>query len=148
MRLVIDTNVLINAYDDDFSSSAKLLNAIAKGDITALLTSATKLEYQNILQRLIPDQTYQDRVNHIISHMHSVTPEHVSVTIDDHEDLKFIAAAVGGQADALVTNDRHLLDIGEINQIPIITPHEAWIRFDENSGSSSEWNQWMQGLGL
>jgi len=35
------------------------------------------------------------------------------VVIDDPEDYKFIRAAVGGEADAIVSNDRHLLDIGK-----------------------------------
>ena len=148
MRIVLDTNVLINAYDDDFSASAKLLDAIQDGEITGLITTATQREYHNILRRLIPDEHHHAKVNDAIARMETVTPAQASVVIDDPDDLKFIETAIGGQADAIVTSDRHLLDIGEVDQISIITPTEAWTRFEEETNSSGEWNQWIQGLGL
>jgi uncharacterized protein len=149
MRLVLDTNTLINAYEDDFSASAKLLDAIIKGELTGIISHRVQREYQQIMRRLINDPVHHQKVEEAISRMENVVPKPTSVIIDDPDDLKFIEAALGGQADAIVTNDHHLIDIGEVNNIVIITPTEAWTRFQEESGeTNSEWNQWIQGLGL
>lgn len=148
MRLVFDTNVLIDGFQDDFSSQARLIDAVRDGELEAMLTAALEKEYRFILRKLIENRRYRDRINEFLDSAQKVEPKPVAVVIDDHEDIKFLEAAVGGQADLLVTADRHLLDVGNIGQTEIVTPSEAWHRFEDESGSSGQWMDFVKGLGI
>jgi predicted nucleic acid-binding protein len=54
-----------------------------------------------------------------------------AIVLDDPSDDKFIACAIEGLADAMVSGDRHLLDFGSFNSIQIITPTQ--LLFKETS---------------
>ncbi len=148
MRIVLDTNVLIDALGDDFSAQAKLIDAVIDGEITALITPAIQREYSKILSKLINNPDYRDRINGFQAAGEQVTPQRVDMTLDDEDDYKFLQAAVGGSADLIVTSDRHLLDAGEVGAIDIVTPPEAWARFEDSDSGDSEWQNLVQGWGL
>lgn len=48
----------------------------------------------------------------------------MNVVIDDSDDNKFIEAAVEGNADYIITQDKHLLKLKKFNQIKLITPKQ------------------------
>lgn len=148
MRMVLDTNVLIDSASDELSAPAKLLAAACAGKFVALITPAIRSEYRMLTRRLTSNAAFAARVEAFIAASEVVAEEHVEVTLDDPEDYKFLRAAVGGTADLVVTNDRHLLDVGEIADVRIVTPTEAWTAFREASEDTSEWQAWAQGLGL
>ncbi|MBI3256021.1 MAG: putative toxin-antitoxin system toxin component, PIN family [Candidatus Andersenbacteria bacterium] len=148
MRFVFDTNVIIDAFDDSLGASARLIEAVINGQLEAVVSHRVRREYQTILRRLVNDSTYTNRIQDFLDNAHEVRPQHVDVVIDDAEDRKIIEAAVGGQADAIVSSDRHLLDIGEVGSIPVITPTEAWRRFEDDSDGASEWKSFMKGFGF
>jgi len=148
MRVVFDTNVLIDGFSDDYNPQSKLLRAATSGKLTAVVSAAVIREYRKILRRLINDPDYQDRVNDFLRSAEEVQPDRVDVQIDDMDDRKFIAAAVSGQASHIVSRDRHLLDIGEFSGVRIVTPQEAWVLWQEQSDESGEWQGWVEGLGL
>lgn len=148
MRMVFDTNVLIDSANDDLSTQAKLIEAACLGKLTALATSAIQREYRTLLRRLITDEVFVGRIEEFITATEVVPEAAVEVTLDDREDHKFLRAGVGGHADLIVTNDHHLLDVGEVGSVRIVRPTEAWVAFREASGSTSEWQSWVRGLGL
>jgi uncharacterized protein len=148
MRFVFDTNVIIDAFDDSYSASAKLIDAVIAGKAQAVTTHRVRREYQTILRRLIKDPAYKNRIQDFLDAAQDTAAQHVDVVIDDREDEKILAAAVGGKADAIVTSDHHLLDIGEVEGIAIITPVEAWRRFEDDTEGSSEWQRFMKNLGF
>ena len=51
------------------------------------------------------------------------------VVLDDLEDNNIIIAAVEGQADCVVSGDRHLKDLGNYEGIPILSPSEFIARY-------------------
>lgn len=148
MRIVLDTNVLIDGFQDDYSAEAKLIDAVRSGELFAIATSKVMNEYRLILGRLIADPDYRGRIEDFLSMLDHTEPEYVDVQLDDEEDMKFVEAAVGGEAEVLVTSDRHLLDAGEADGVQIMTPEEAIVRFEEESGTSKEWQGFVQGWGL
>ncbi len=148
MRAVLDTNVLIDGASDDYSVAAKLLDAVRDRKIDAVATAPTVREYQLISQRLINNADYRSRVHEFINALEVVRPATVAVQIDDDEDIKFVQAAIGGEADVLVTSDRHLLQLGEIRDVRMVTPQEAWVIFQEENEDSTEWQSWASGLGI
>lgn len=49
----------------------------------------------------------------------------VKVIIDDPEDDKFVEAAICGEADFIISQDKHLLKLREYNKIKILKPEES-----------------------
>lgn len=148
MRVVLDTNVLVDGASDGLGAPAKLINAVIEGEVTAVSTPAIEKEYRRKAAELVTDAAYQERLIDFYAAAEEVTPVRVDTQIDDVEDRKFLQAAVGGKADLVVTADRHLLQLGEMGSIRIVTPPEAWVILEEARGSSSEWETWMQGWGI
>ena len=55
-----------------------------------------------------------------------VMPTPISPTIlDDPDDDHVLACALTAGADAIVSGDRHLLDLHTFQSVPIVTPAEA-----------------------
>lgn len=148
MRIVVDTNVLIDGFQDDYSAEAKLIDAVRSGELIALATTKVIKEYRLILGRLIADKQYRLRVEEFLSSLEEVEPEYVDVVIDDDEDLKLLEAAAGGEADLLITSDRHLLDVGESDNVRIVNPEEAWRRVEDELGGEKEWQGIVEGWGI
>lgn len=148
MRIVLDTNVLIDALNDDLSAGSRLVEAVIEGELTAISTPAVRREYQRILRRFTLNVRQQERMNDFIAATEVVPTAAVEVVLDDAEDYKFVQAAVGGAADLLVTNDHHLLDLGEIESTRVMRPHEAWTAWQEDMGTSSEWQSFTRGWGI
>lgn len=148
MRVVLDTNVLIDGFNDDFCSEAKLIDAVMSGELTAIASSKMVNEYRLILRRLIDDREYRTKLENFFAMLEEADPESVDAMIDDPEDMKFLEAAIGGEADAVVTSDKHLLDVGEVDGVRVITPDEAWRRAEDEAGGSQEWQSFVQGWGM
>jgi uncharacterized protein len=148
MRVVFDTNVLLDALQDDFSASARLVDAVVQGDIDALITPAVRKEYTAIAKRWAEQEEAGRLIEEFVEHAHEVSGTRVEEATDDPEDIKFLQAAVGGDADAIVTSDRHLLDVGSVNGVRIMTPQELWTVFEEETGGSSNWEQFARGIGI
>jgi uncharacterized protein len=50
----------------------------------------------------------------------------LSVPVPDPDDVAVLASAVAAHADAFVTGDKALLDVGEIDGVPIVSPRQLW----------------------
>lgn len=128
IRLVVDTNLLVSAFlwggkPAQFIQQARNLQIrlITTDELTAELEdvlfrdkfaktfvkigrtpTSVMDEYQQLAERVLPVPVSANAVN-------------------DPDDLAVLAAAVGGQADYIVSGDDHLLRLGEFNGIPILT---------------------------
>lgn len=49
----------------------------------------------------------------------------LSVIVDDPADDKFLALAIDGRADLIVSGDRHLLKLGTFRGVPIVRPADV-----------------------
>jgi putative PIN family toxin of toxin-antitoxin system len=149
MRVVLDTNVLIDGFADDFSYPARLIDAANQGQLTALVTPAIIREYRLILKRLINDLHYQRKIENFFERAEPVPAVSVNVVIDDSEDEKFLEAALGGKADLIVSKDQHLLTLESLDKTLIVTPETAWNLYeaDTNTGGS-DWLSLARNLGI
>lgn len=147
MRFVLDTNVLINGISDDLSAASRLIEAALDGEIEVVVTHRILKEYRLILRRLINDPAYKSRIQEFFDVCQIVKAAPVDVVIDDRQDLKFIEAAVAGQAETIVTDDKHLLEIGEYESVKMRKPTEAWNRLQEES-SGGEWHSLLKNIGI
>jgi putative PIN family toxin of toxin-antitoxin system len=85
-------------------------------------------EYEAVLNRPkfnLPQWVIQELLSYIHSHADWVTSVGKEWTLArDPSDEKFLATAVSGQVDWLVSGDADLLVLDEIEGIPIIPPWE------------------------
>ncbi len=127
MRVFFDTNVLISAYTAR-GLSADLFRLVLTEH--KLLTGEVNiLEFKRVLgQRFRIPTSEVARVERELRE-HTIVPkpdEILDLQIRDDDDTWVLASAVLGQADALVTGDKDLLDVAEAAPLPILSPRDCW----------------------
>ena len=136
-RVVPDTNVLVGAAYAPASASRRLVEACLRGELVAVLSPALRREYEHILPRAVRRPGYEAALRQLVEGALLVEPADVPrVVPDDPDDDKLLAVAVAAGADALVTNDRHLLALDPYGTVRIRRPADflrAW-RADEGAG--------------
>lgn len=123
-RILIDTNVLVAAAWNPGSASGKIVSAVRHAELGLIVSSAIVREYEAVLPKAIRSDEARDRVWEAVECAESVAPRENPPVTEDRSDDKFLAAATAGHADAIVTNDDHLLAVHPYEGIPILRPAE------------------------
>jgi putative PIN family toxin of toxin-antitoxin system len=122
-RIVLDTNVLVASAYNPASASRRIVDACRADQLAMVISPSVKQEYEYILPRAIRIRDELKRTFELIGNADLVVPSSVPrVVEEDRTDDKFLAAAVAGMADAIVTNDRHVLSIHQHRGILIVRP--------------------------
>ncbi len=134
MRVVLDTNILISALVSGRGTLAQILARCHAGELELLLSPDGVAELRRVLR--YPDLrkrfTYTDaQIDAYLALLAQiatvvVTPPAVRAVPGDAEDDKFVALAVAGQAQYIISGDGHLLDLGQVQGIPILKPAAFW----------------------
>jgi len=123
-RVVIDTNVMVSAYLG--GGLETIIVAWTAVKFALIVSNQDVSEYLEVLSRprfKIAHDELNDFAALILSKAEFVLPEEsIHVVEADPSDNKFIEAAVAGQADYIVSGDKHLLNLKEYKGISIITP--------------------------
>ncbi len=128
MRVVIGTNVIVSALL--FGGTPGALIQLWKGKVIEPLLSKEILEeYLRVLA--YPKFELTEKEIHFLIYS-EILPWFQTVEVkrsekvvkEDPTDDKFIACAKAGQAEAIVSGDRHLLDLGSFESIQILTPSQ------------------------
>jgi len=135
IRLLIDTNVVVAAAYNARSASRKMLSRVETGAFELVVSPDIVREYESVLPKAIRSDAARARVWRSIQHAESVTPADVPHATADRSDDKFLAAALAGQADAIITSDEHLLTVHPYEGIPILRPVDFWSRFGDDRGA-------------
>ena len=132
MRVVVDTNIFINAALKESSAPGVALHRVAQ-DGTLLKSTATGRELLETLarQRFAPliSKHFQEWAAELLAVAELVTISERIVACRDPKDDKFLELAVCGRADVIVSGDHDLLALHPFRYIPIVTP-AAFIRDD------------------
>ncbi len=131
-RVVLDTNVLISSLWG--GTPGKIVRLWQKGGLRALLSrEILEEEYMEVLSRFHPAEEDLDTFVALMGSSHLTEwiapPIHLHVIQSDPSDNRFLECAVAGHADALVSGDKHLLDLKQYEGIPILTPTVFLNRF-------------------
>lgn len=127
-RLVIDSNVWIAALISPTGAARQLVDAVLDNDIDILMSEATFTELVSRLDRPKFDRYREPEAwNLFLSELVELAlwlEDAGSATgiSRDPDDDKFLALAAIGQADAIISGDRDLLELVTYEGIPILTP--------------------------
>ena len=132
MRVTVDTNFLISATQWNYSVAHKLLLNFIQSNIEIFTTSEILDEFSEVLQRDFKYNT--EETNNIIKKVllfaTFINPKNkIDIVKDDPDDNKVIECAVESLSTYIITYDKHLLKLGEYQNIKIIRPEEARVIF-------------------
>ncbi|QDT67148.1 hypothetical protein MalM25_00450 [Planctomycetes bacterium MalM25] len=134
MRIVLDTNVLVSALISGNGPPADLFDRWDEDEFDLVTSFAQFKELERVLS--YPRIAKHLRVGVVeaalfrLANTAIVVSDLPEVTLSaDPDDNLILATAVAGVVDLLVSGDRkHLLPIGEVQGIPIVTASEAVAR--------------------
>jgi putative PIN family toxin of toxin-antitoxin system len=130
LRAVVDTNVLVSRFLSESGPPARLFDLLGQERFTLILSQEIKDQYAEVLLRPYLMQLHgweSERIKRAINKLFRAANEIVPTArlpgvIADPKDDKFIECAVAGEADLIVSGDRHLLELGSFEGIRIVTP--------------------------
>lgn len=140
MKIVLDTNVLIDGIKDDYSYEKQIIDAVRSGEIAAFANRQTIQENRLIMRRLIENPEYEREINDLLAQITLVQNERQINVVADPEDNKILESAVESEADYLITRDKDLLTLQEYQGIQIVTPDQFWVRYKDEGNEL--WKQW------
>jgi putative PIN family toxin of toxin-antitoxin system len=127
-RLVIDSNVWIAALISPTGTARQLVGAVLDHDIDILMSEATYAEPVSRLDRPKFDRyREQEAWNLFLSELVELvlwqedTGTATGISRDPDDD-KFLALAVTGQADAIISGGKDLLELAAHEGIPVLSP--------------------------
>jgi putative PIN family toxin of toxin-antitoxin system len=134
MKVVLDTNVLMSGIF--FAGPpARILTAWAEDQLDLLATVDILAEYRRVGSRLrkkYPSIDVDPVLDLVIRESRIVEPVPVEAdACSDKDDLKFLACALAGNADCVVSGDRALLRASGYEGIEVMTPRDFQTRFLE-----------------
>ena len=130
MRVVIDANVVISFLISGGEGISSIFNAWEKEAFTVLVSKDILDEFDGVIGRmLVRGLIFPDNAFSIMRRLRKNT-QRVFITSEidaspDKKDNRYLACAVNGEADFLVTGDKkHLLALKKIGKTKIISPRE------------------------
>lgn len=125
-RVVLDTNVYYSALHSPAGPLEVLLAAGVRERRYRLLVSPFILHelHEKLMEKFVWEESRAlSAIKQIVHAAELVHPQTVPAVIaDDPDDDSILACAVVGQADLIISGDRHLLQLKEYAGIPIVRP--------------------------
>ena len=125
-RVVIDTSVLIEFVITPGGPSGELIRLIDEHGIDMLFSAETINElYEVVFRPKFDGYVSRDLRSEIVSSLVPLSTVQIDGLVmgcRDPSDDKFLETAVNGNADAVVSRDKDLLDMTKVAGIPILSP--------------------------
>lgn len=126
MRAVIDTNIFVSGIFWEGNSCSKIIKAWTTGNFTLVSSIPIIGELTRILRTFkikMDEDIITEWQNMILENSIIVEPiERLNIVKADPEDNKFFEAAIAGNADYIISQDNHLLEIGSYDGIEVLSP--------------------------
>jgi putative PIN family toxin of toxin-antitoxin system len=142
LRAVLDINVYFSGTILSRGTPFEVLEAWRGQQFILVTSESTIAELEQVLRYPRIRKRYAVTAQAVVRLIASlradalVTPGdyEVSSVLADSDDDQFLACALEGQTDCIVTGDPHLLDLGRYRGIEILTPREFLDRLNPPSG--------------
>lgn len=130
-RIVVDTNVIMGGLINRSKASGRIIGLWLEGKVDVVVSPALLDEYLYIFNKMRfgPREALgrrEEAMKKLLRHENVavVEPElKLRVVKEDPSDDRLIECAVSGSADYIISQDRHLLTIGEYSGIKILRAH-------------------------
>jgi len=129
VRVFLDTNVLVSSLTTRGLCSELLESIFNEHN---LLTCEPVLQE---LKRVLADKFYLPAplVREYLSLLKTeslvvTTQGVVNIKVNDPDDIPILSFAIAAKPDVFVTGDRELLKLGNIADIPILSPRQFWLK--------------------
>ncbi len=127
LRVAVDTNVVVSGIFWK-GPPHQILKSWVAGEFQPLLSLDVLEEYQRTLHELATSKGLSAPaaiLDHLLLNAELMVPNDLPVQVcDDPDDDKFIALALAGRAKYLVSGDKALLRIGQIQRLRIVTAQQ------------------------
>jgi hypothetical protein len=142
LRVVIDTNVFVSAQLSRHGAPAQVLKAWRERAFVLVSSPATIAEVAETMSGFVGLQPYhvsKADVDDLLTLLKTETllvsgsAVPVETHLDDQDDLMFLACALEGEAEILVSGDRHLRSLGQYQGIEILNAREFLDRLAEDA---------------
>lgn len=138
MKLVLDTNVLIAAFIARGTCSEFLEYCVIHHEV--VLSAAILDELGDVLTRKF--KFLQEEARQVVrllkSRVRMVEPRPLTRPVcRDPDDDRILAAALTSQSRAIVTGDKDLTDLRQLDGVTIMTPSDFW-RFEAEARTETE----------
>jgi len=146
VRAVIDANIVASHAISAQSPPARIRYAWERTAFTWLITESILQEYERVLsyERVrrysrMADEAIAESIRVLRDGCDFVVvSEPIPRVSTDPKDDVYLACAVAGQADYIVSGDRHLLVLERYQGIPIVTPATFISLLDEHGSGRPE----------
>ncbi len=139
MKIVIDTNILIDSTLDELSYSKKIIDEVIHGNIEAYGTNPMIRENQLLLKKAIPNPMQKEFLEDYFAQLKEVPVKFKHRVIElDPEDDKFINAALSAEAEYIISNDDHLLQEDGYEGLKIVQPKTFWFEYKGEDDTSKQ----------
>jgi len=142
MKVVIDTNILIDAMADNFSYTWKIVDLVLTGKIEAVASEKILKENLLIIERNITRESDREKLESFFNAV-TVIPvyKRVMAVMDDPEDNKFVECALESGADYIISSDKHLLFLEQYKDVKILAPKDFWFKYSGENQSDADWQE-------
>ena len=128
MRVVLDTNVLVSALIKS-GRPRSFLKAMLRPDHALILSEPIIEEFSRVtadekIKRYADDEAVAEYLRVLLSKAVFVRPRS-RVRVFNNPDDNALSTAKEGDADFIVTGDRHMLELKEFKRIKIVTVERA-----------------------
>ena len=149
MKVVIDTNILIQGNLGPYSFAQQIIDWVISNDMTAYLTHQIIRENKLKTKELITDRNYLDLIDEYFDSCQTIrSKNHFKVIKADRDDDKQLNGAVAAKVDYIISNDHHLLDLEKYQGIKIINDKDfvdLFRRLNDKDGKR-EWQDWVNNI--
>ncbi len=133
MKIVIDANLIIASYWNRKSNSYKILNNVLKDKCDLYYTEKIRDEIFYILDNIKAKKPFINKVKILFKKANKVTPDKkINLIRDDPDDNKYLECAHKVNAQFIISNDRHLLEVRKYNQTNIVKPSIFLKKLEKN----------------
>lgn len=130
LKVVLDTNILISALVYG-GKPEQIYNLVLEKQMIAITTNILIAELlENLTKKFNFEQGRIEQLGRIIKkHFNVVHPKDIIKVIRDEDDNRVLEAAIAGNCEVIITGDRDLLDLGNFEDVEILTPEEFLEKF-------------------
>ena len=129
MRVILDTNVFVSGIFWEGNFCSQIIDKWKNKKFELVSTMDILEEFVETLKNFkiqMPDKMIEEWKNLIIENSVIIKQKiKLNAIKDDPNDNKFLEAGISGNADLIISQDKHLLKLKEYQGIKIVSPEEA-----------------------